>query len=53
MSDTNLFANDMALLDDTPGDLQNSLDKLQEYCLKWGLKVNVLKTKIVVFRKED
>ena len=46
-----LFADDMVLLGDTPEDLQNSLDKLQEYCLKWGLEVNVLKTKIVVFRK--
>ena len=48
-----LFADDMVLLGDTPEDLQNSWDKLQEYCQKWGLEVNVLKTKIVVLEKED
>ena len=31
--------------------LQNSLNLLYEYCLKWGLEVNTTKTKIMVFRK--
>ena len=35
----------------TPEDLQLSLNNLSEYCVKWGLEVNVAKTKIVVFRK--
>jgi hypothetical protein len=46
-----LFADDMVLIDENPLDLQNSLNKLHEYCNKWGLEVNVNKTKIVVFRK--
>ena len=32
-------------------DLQNSLNLLHTYCKKWGLEVNTLKTKIIVFRK--
>ena len=31
-------------------DLQKGLDALHNYCLKWKLKVNVNKTKIMVFR---
>ena len=31
--------------------LQNSLNKLQEYCNKWKLKVNVTKSKVMVFNK--
>lgn len=33
-------------------DLQMSLNKLYEYCTKWGLEVNTHKTNIVVFRKK-
>jgi hypothetical protein len=44
-----LFADDLVLLAETPDDLQESLDKLQEYCLKWGLSVNTSKTKTMVF----
>jgi hypothetical protein len=46
-----LFADDMAIVGKTPEDLQNSLDLLYSYCFKWGLEVNTMKTKIVVFRK--
>ena len=35
----------------TPEDLQLSLNTLSECCVKWGLEVNIAKTKIVVFRK--
>ena len=31
--------------------LQKGLDDLYAYCCKWGLKVNILKTKIMIFRK--
>ena len=41
----------MVILCLTPEDLQLSLNNLSEYCVKWGLEVNVAKTKIVVFRK--
>ena len=46
-----LFADDMVLIGENPHDLQCSLNKLNEYCNKWGLEVNVDKSKIVVFRK--
>ena len=46
-----LFSDDMALFGNSPKDLQNNLDLLQEYCLQWGLKVNDSKTKVMVFRK--
>ena len=32
-------------------DLQNSLDSVHDYCQRWKLCVNILKTKIVTFRK--
>ena len=31
--------------------LQSSLNNLESYCRRWDLKVNVDKTKVVVFRK--
>lgn len=46
-----LFADDMVVLADTAEDLQNSLDRLYDYCNTWGLSVNTDKSKIVVFRK--
>jgi len=46
-----LFADDMVILGNSIEDLQNSLNKLSEYCTKWGLEVNAGKTKIMVFRK--
>ena len=46
-----LFADDMALLGNSPEDLQNSLNMLHSYCIDWGLEVNCSKTKVVVFRK--
>lgn len=46
-----LFADDMAILGKTPEELQEHLDNLNLYCNAWGLKVNTIKTKIMVFRK--
>ena len=46
-----LFADDMVILGLTPEDLQLSLNTLSEYCIKWDLEVNVVKTKLVVFSK--
>ena len=46
-----LFADDMVILGHSPEDLQNSLYSLSNYCEKWGLEVNVAKTKVVVFRR--
>ena len=48
-----LFADDMVVLGETPEDLQNSLNELYRYmyCTHWGLEVNTIKTKVVVFRR--
>ena len=46
-----MFADDLALFSETREGLQEGLNNLQSYCTKWGLTVNVSKTKVVVFRK--
>ena len=46
-----LFADDMVIFGDDQYDLQNSLNMLCEYCKRWGLEVNIDKTKVMVFRK--
>ena len=47
-----LFADDLVIFGNSPKDLQNSLNKLYEYCQTWGLEVNTQKTKVMVFRKK-
>ena len=46
-----LFADDMVVLGKSVNDLQQSLDLLKQYCDKWDLDVNILKTKTMVLRK--
>ena len=46
-----MFADDMAIFSTSIEGLQQGFDNLSEYCSKWGLTVNILKTKIVIFRK--
>ena len=46
-----LFADDLIILSLNKEDLQTKLDTLNEYCLKWGLKVNTKKTKVMIFNK--
>ena len=41
----------MVVLGKFANDLQQSLDLLKQYCDKWDLEVNILKTKTMVFRK--
>ena len=41
-----MFADDVLLLSETPEGLQNSINKLNEYCFKWQLSVNVKKPKL-------
>ena len=38
------------MLNDTVGRLQNQINVLQEFCTKFGMLVNMQKTKIVVLR---
>ena len=44
-----MFADDIALFSYSPRGLQHQLNILQEFCTARGLKVNVLKTKTMVF----
>ena len=44
-----LFADDSVLISDTATGLKQLLTEFEKYCDKWKLKVNVQKTKIVVF----
>ena len=46
-----LYADDTILLSESKENLQLLLDKFLEYCNKWKLKVNVDKTKIMIFSK--
>ena len=46
-----LYADDTVLMSETHADLQNQIDALHEYCNQWKLKVNVQKSKVVIFSK--
>ena len=46
-----LFADDIALFTTSPDSLQKQLDAIHTYSCKWGLKINVNKTKICIFEK--
>ena len=44
------YADDLAIFADTVFDMQKKIDMLYDFCAKWGLKVNLDKTKMMVFR---
>ena len=46
-----LYADDIVIFSKNAEELQEGLDLLVTYCNRWKLKVNVDKTKIMVFRK--
>ena len=46
-----LYADDIILMSDSPKYLQQKLDVLYMWCMKWKMAVNYDKTKIVHFRK--
>ena len=45
------WADDLLLISESPEGLQMCLDKLRDYCIKWGLSVNTDKTKTMVLSK--
>ena len=47
-----LFADDIALFTTNPETLQNQLNQVHQYSCKWGLKINVNKTKICIFEQK-
>ena len=48
-----LWADDLVLLALDPASLQNLLKVLEDYCVTWGLTVNLKKTAIMVFNKSS
>ena len=46
-----LYADDISIFANTAEEMQNSLNLLSNYCERWKLKVNVMKTKEMVFGK--
>ena len=46
-----LYADDITLFSETADGLQSGLNVLYNYCQKWRLSVNTVKTKVIVFRK--
>ena len=46
-----MFADDLIILSTSKNGLQKSLDKLDLYCKKWDLEVNLKKTKCMTFKK--
>ena len=45
-----MYADDLTIFSDTVFDMQRKIDILFNFCVKWGLEVNLNKTKIMVFR---
>lgn len=45
-----LFADDLVACADTVGRLQHMINVIHRFCCKWGLTVNLIKTKVMVFR---
>ena len=45
-----LYADDLVFIGDTVGRVQKLLDMLCTFCYRWGLKVNMVKTKMMVYR---
>ena len=46
-----LYADDTIVMAETPDQLQLALNAVSEYCNLWQLKVNIDKTKIIIFSK--
>ena len=47
---TIMYADDIAVFNDTVGRMKKQLDSLSQFCTNYGLVVNMAKTKIIVFR---
>ena len=46
-----MYADDLILLSESETGLQKCLDKLNSYTKQWKLKINIKKTKIMIFQK--
>ena len=48
-----LFADDQVLFSTSPTSRQSMLNDIETYCTSWGLKINVAKTKVLIFKKSS
>lgn len=48
-----LFADDQVLFTTSPTSLQSMLNDIEAYCTLWGLKINISKTKVLIFEKSS
>ena len=48
---TLLYADDTVIFAESENDLQIALNNVNKYCKKWSLKVNINKTKVVIFSR--
>ena len=46
-----LYADNAVIFSKSSNGLQNMLDKLNIYCKRWNLKLNVEETKVMIFGK--
>lgn len=46
-----LYADDLCLLSESVIDLQRKINYLSAFCKKWGLKINMDKTRAIVYRR--
>ena len=46
-----MYADDLILLSETKEGLQNQIDKLETFCVKWGIGINSKKTKVMIFNR--
>ena len=47
-----LYADDLILISSSTKGLQNRLNQLSDYCLKWDLNVNISKSKVIVLTNQ-
>ena len=46
-----LYADDTVLVAESPEELQKTIDRFHFYCKRWNLKMNIDKSKILIFCK--
>ena len=46
-----LYADDLVLVSTTEEGLKSNIDRVHEYCTKWGLAINTEKSKVMTFSK--
>ena len=48
-----LYADDLVLISTSPTGLQHSINRLQKYCKKWKLNVNLSKSKVMCLQNNN